>query len=125
MGWADLEPALVALFTPLVADAGHIGTATPADLGAKLPFLRIGRFGGPRDRVTDFGDIDLDAFARTRAEAVQLLEDALQLVTETRTAGGALLDDVGVRQGPTERPWANTNVRRFGATFGVESRRQQ
>jgi hypothetical protein len=93
-------------------------------LDATLPFLRLDRYGGPWDPVTDFASLDLDAFAATRQQARTLLNDALELLVNSHRSGDTVIDSVTVTVGPARRPWINTNIRRWSASLTVTARRQ-
>ncbi len=105
--------------------AGHAGSNTPADLLGSLPFIRVLRQGGDSDRVNDYATCTLEVFAATSTAGEQLAEQVRQYLTQTPPPpiGGVLLDRVDCQSGPSEQPWNDSRVRRFGATYRVVSRR--
>lgn len=123
---ADLTvfPDIEAGLLELLADFGTCGTVVPADLDGTLPFVRVSRFGGGDDRISDTGFVDIDTFAVRRADAYQLAESVRQrLISGPHVLTVGTFDVVGTNTGPHEVPWANTGVRRFTAAYQVTTRR--
>lgn len=120
----DLEVALLDVLAPLVPNTDHLGTDTPSNLDVMLPFLRLDRYGGPWDQVSDRADLDLDVFAATRQQARSLLVAALERLNTEHRSGSTVIDSVTVTVGPARRPWINTNIRRWSASLTVTARRQ-
>ena len=119
----DAVRVLVDDLTALAGD-GHTGAQTPADLAGTLPFIRVTRFGGGADHVSDYPMVDVDVFAATYAAAQQLAEQVRARIVGPPPAA-ALLDRVVCEQGPHELPWGDdSTVRRFGATYRVTTRRR-
>lgn len=119
--WPDVELALLDLLTPLAANNG---TETPPDFTGLLPFLRVNRFGGTDDRVTDTASVSVDVFAATRRDAQPLAEQVRQLLLAgPHIVDGYVLDHVSTVSAPAEAPWENTSVRRWSATYRVSARR--
>lgn len=119
----DIQRLLADLFAPLVGGADHVGSETPPDLEAHLPFARAVRIGGPRTHLYDFPTVDVDYFH---------VSDALGVPGSSRLANLLLskppphpaLDLVSCEPVFRELPWGdNENVRRWGATFFFETRR--
>lgn len=103
--------------------AGHVDSETPDDLDAQLPFLQVVRYGGPDDGVTDQAAVDVDWFAGTRTEALDLARRGHQALTAGRLAyGSAFVDAVTTTVGVVERP-RRGGIRRFGGSYTVSVRR--
>lgn len=119
----DIHRLLLAVLEDLAGGPEHLGTQTPADLAARLPFIRVARIGGPSDRISDYARVAVDVFAATYIEAEALAALVHELLTGTRLrAGGAVVDRVGVDQAPVELPWS-PQVRRFQGRYLFVSRR--
>lgn len=119
----DVHRLLLAVLEDLAGGEGHLGTQTPADLAARLPFIRVARIGGPSDRISDYARVAIDVFGATYAEAEALAALVHELLTGTRLrAGGAVVDRVGVDQAPVELPWS-PQIRRFQGRYLFVSRR--
>lgn len=119
--------ALAALLIELgLAEIGRVGTETPVDLQNQLPFIRIVRVGGDSDLVNDYPQVDLDVFAASSVDGERLSEAIRQLLTMPAPpyVDGVLLDRIVCLSGAVERPWADVNIRRYGATYRVVARRQ-
>lgn len=107
----------------VLAGAGRTGIETPVDLLGAMPFVRVLRVGGPSDRLNDFATVDIDVFAATYT-ASELLAEQIRQYLVGPPPGLAVLDRVNCDIAPRELPWADNNVRRFNATYGVVSRRR-
>lgn len=124
-GWfPDVEQVVgEALRVAVGLPAGHVDSETPDDLEAQLPFLQVVRYGGPDDGVTDSAAVDVDWFAETRAEALDLARRGHQILLAGRLIyGAALIDGVIATVGVVERPRLGA-IRRFGGSYTVSSRR--
>lgn len=103
----------------------HTGDQTPGDeaLDTTLPFVRVGRTGGAPIRGSEHTDravIDVDVFARTRAEAFEISKRIEQLLMARR----APLDDVNVLMSPQRVPWVEgVPITRLYASYQVSTRR--
>lgn len=103
----------------------HSGDQTPADeaLDAALPFVRVGRTGGAPVRGAEHTDrpvIDIDVFARTRAEAKSLAKRIEQLMLSRQHP----LDDVNVLMSPQRIPWVDgLPIVRFYSSYQCSLRR--
>jgi hypothetical protein len=96
-------------------------TDTPTNLAQILPVIQITRFGGA-DRYPgiDTAQVDIDAYASTRTAAAQLAEDvryAVRFVLAGQRVGDLTVADVETINGPAWRPYDNSSLRRFGATY--------
>ncbi|MET0701724.1 MAG: hypothetical protein ABWY93_18895 [Mycobacterium sp.] len=106
--------------------AGHIGSETPADLQSRLPYIRVLRVAGGSDLVNDYAQVDLEVFAATSLAGEQLAESIRQYLTLPAPpyTPRYLIDRIECLSGAAELPWADTRLRRYGATYRVVSRRQ-
>lgn len=118
----DIEKALAELLEPYVADADHIGNQTPAVFDSL--FIRVNRYGGGDNFLTDQAAVDVEFFAPTRSVAVDAARDVHTfLIGGPHQTTQGLIDLVRTSVGPSERPWSNTKVRRIGASYTVSARR--
>lgn len=130
-GYPDVEDALTLLLAPLASDPDNTGTETPSDLQDRLnadnyagSFIRVGRFGGPDDGITDAGRYDVDVFAARRSVAVAVAEDVRQFLTAgPHVVGDVLLDEAVTNSGPSPAPWDDPTVRRRTASYTIAARR--
>lgn len=103
----------------------HSGDQTPADedLEHALPFVRAGRAGGGPirgDEHTDRPVVDIDVFARTRAEAKSIANQIEQLLMARRHP----IDDCNVLMGPQRVPWVEgVPIVRMYASYQLSLRR--
>lgn len=124
----DVEVAVMdgieAAFPALV---GRTVTVTPADLQTRLTtglVVRVGLVTGRDDRFTNYAVVDVDVFARTRADALGTAEQIRQwLLGYPRAVGTAVIDVVTTETAPTPAPWEDENVRRYLATYRISTRR--
>lgn len=118
--YPDVEQALL----DVVSDLGTCATVTPPDLENHLPFIRIARFGGGNDQVSDSARVSIDAFGANRPDAYTLAEAIRQrLISNPHGTASGLLDLVETDTGPNEIPWGDVKVRRFNASYTVTTRR--
>jgi hypothetical protein len=123
--FADMATVTAQLLIALAA-ADRVGITTPADLTGKLPFIRVIRGGGPRDRVSDFARITIDIFDSDYGRGFALAESvAAFLETVPLRQGAVVIDRVGVDTAPAEvAPWA-PGIFRFEAAYTIVSRRHR
>lgn len=120
----DVQRLLVDALVVLVPGQAHTGIETPADLEQVLPFIRVRRNGGARDRFSDRATVDVDVFAATYREAELLAERVAQLLCGPPPPV-AVFDAVEVANPPQELPWNELRTtRRFGAAYWVITRRR-
>jgi hypothetical protein len=126
-----LEAILKANF-PALADGPnalyHVGTAFPADVSSRLPFVAVNRVGGPTDRFETNPTVDIDIFHQTKDLALSLDSDisAFLLGYPRSVRIGTrlvVLDTVFQTSGPDERPWDASTTRRFASTYQFSVRR--
>lgn len=110
----------------LTADLGvRVCSEVPADLADVVPLVQAVRVGGPahdRDPFFLMPTINVDCFDADRASAMDLAH-AVDLSLRRRLSGatvlGARIGRVATITGPSWRPWDDTDVRRFGATYQI------
>lgn len=104
--------------------AGHTAIETPENLESVLPFVRVMRTGGGRDRLNDMPTVDVDVFAATYSAAESIAEQVAEWLIGP-PSGVPEFDRVMVEVGPRELPWVDDNtVRRWGATYRPVTRRR-
>jgi hypothetical protein len=98
---------------------GKVGTELPS--GQSMPYVRVARLGGRRNRLKDYPWVDIEIFAVGSA-GKSLMED-LDAILSSYPGGVAVgskfvkIEDVQVRAGLARRPWSDDSVRRYGATY--------
>lgn len=117
---ADVELLLTGwLRDRLGALAERVLTDLPADLEAHLPTVALARTGGGADRFRDLPVVDVDVYAATRQQAVELanLINDLMLHQLPGAAGsGATVQTVAVQVGPRRLPYDNPVMTRYSQT---------
>jgi hypothetical protein len=109
---------------PAIVGAGRVAARTPPNLADVLPFVRVMRVGGGRDRINDLPTVDVDVFAATFTAAEALAEDIDAWLVGPPPAP-RVFDRVEVEIAPRELPWGDGTVRRFNATYRIVSRRRR
>jgi hypothetical protein len=104
--------------------AGHrVVTEAPADLAGAVPVFRVVRLGGgDRDVVLDRATVDVDTWAADRGGARAAALDVharLRFALPGQRIPGGVVCQVDTLTGPAWRPWDDTAVRRFGATYVI------
>lgn len=118
----DVQRLLVVGLEELAGD-GRTAIETPEDLESQLPFVRVMRTGGGRDRLHDMPTVDVDVFAATYTAAETLAEQIAEWLIGP-PSGVREFDRVICEVAPRELPWVDDNtVRRWGATYHVVTRR--
>lgn len=96
-------------------------TDLPADLERQVPLLQIARVGGNDIRPgLDVVGLEVDAYGPNRGSAVALAENArhaLRFVLPNTQIDGAVFTRVDTVEAPAFRPYDNTGLRRFGASY--------
>lgn len=116
----DIEKVMFALLDRGVpALAGKSGTELPD--AQVMPYVRVHRIGGRRNRLKDYPWVDVEVFA-VGVAGKSLLEDietALFGYPEGVAVGSKFVkvEDVQVRASLDRRPWDDDSVRRYGATY--------
>ncbi len=118
----NIERLVAAIFAVDLGGADHVGSETPDDLEAHLPFLRAVRMGGPRTHLFDYPVVDLSYFAAdelTGAPGASAIANRLLGKPPPHVA----LDLVTCEPAFRELPWGDSEtVRHWGATFQFETR---
>ncbi len=97
----------------LLSDLAQTGSATPPDLAAPLPFLRIRGLG------VGF-HVDVEAFCATRRAARTLAERCRQrLLDVPHVTPPGVIDSVEADTRLQEVSWGERHVRRYVATYSV------
>lgn len=128
-GYPDVETVVQDVIAELVGGVRHVGSETPPDLQQRLPFVRVTRYGGGDDGVTDAADIDVDVYGDRRTPTLRLAEQVRELLTRGShvvSSGGArvVLDAVETILAPFQPPGnGDETVRRFTASYSVRARR--
>jgi hypothetical protein len=99
----------------------RVVTELPSNLEQVTPLLQIERNGGADTRPgLDFCVLDVDAFGANRATAADLAEKArwnLRFGLPGTQIEGAVFTACETLEAPSYRPYDNTDLRRFGATY--------
>lgn len=120
-------PDLVKLLVPALevwvdGDPGRTGPETPDDLQARMPFVRVMKLGGGRDRLNDAATVSIDVFADGYTAAETLAEDIAQWLCGPPPPL-PVLDRVEIDVSPRQLPWGDERVFRFQAQYTVVTRR--
>lgn len=119
----DVEDLLVLVLDGL-SPGRDVVTTLPPNLQDQLPLQRVRRIGGGGDQVTDVARVDVEAFASTRAAALQLARQQHQVLLSVPSATSrGLIDRVVPEVGPHELPYADPGVRLMQATYRISVRR--
>lgn len=123
--FADMA-AVVAQLLVAVAGSGRTGIATPDVLTGAMPFARVTRVGGPRDRVNDRARIAVDVFDSDYTRGFDMAEQIAAYLEPGRLhQGPVVIDRVALDSAPQEvAPWA-PGIFRFEARYTVISRRHR
>lgn len=123
--FADMAGVVARLLIDLAAP-DRVGVTTPDDLTGLLPFIRVARSGGPRDRLNDYARLTVDVFNDDYDAGFALAEDVAAFLEPGRLIyGPVLIDRVAVDSAPQEiAPWA-PGIFRFEAGYTVVSRRHR
>lgn len=121
MAYPDIERLLVGWLSARFSL--RVVTDTPANLEKVLPLIRVTRFGGADTAPgIDRAIVDVDTYGATRATAAQLAERVrysfLFKLCGTQVDDVAIVD-VDTLSGPSWRPYDNTALRRFGASYAI------
>lgn len=119
-----------ALLTGWLASTLSVRTVTdlPDNLADVLPVVQVVRIGGADDdNLTRFdaATVDVDCYDVDRASASNLAgraRDALRITLPGLTVGAGTVTKVQTITAPSWRPYDNTALRRFGATYRLTVR---
>lgn len=124
-GFADTERLITwYLRGQLVDSAIRVVTELPPQIEEHLPIVRVAGAGGRDDRITSRERVDVETFAATRAIARDLAErvrTAMHGASHT-VLDGWLIDRVSTEAVPSWADYQNNRVRRYVATYLVETR---
>lgn len=123
--FADMATAVASILAA-VAAPDRVGIATPDDLTGRMPFIRVTRSSGPRDRINDYARLSVDVFDTDYTRGFTTAEDVATFLEPGRQHWGpVVIDRVVVDSAPQEvAPWA-PGIFRFEAAFTVVSRRHR
>lgn len=119
----DVTRLLVGALENLVG-AVHTGPETPENLQDVLPFVRVQRIGGSRDRLNDFPTVQVDVFADSYSVAEALADDVDQWLTGPPPPLDELdraIHDVA----PRRLPWGDERIVRFQSQYTIVTRRRR
>lgn len=103
----------------------HVGTETPADLQARLPFVRVERIGGNATHLEDYPRVEVEVFDSTRAGAYALAEAIRSLLLSPLSRRvGSRIDNVDTEIAPRRLPWEAAGTVRFSAEYSLSFRRR-
>jgi hypothetical protein len=116
----DIERVLMSLIDRDV-DGMNEKSGTELPDGLDVPFARVARVGGRRNRLKDYPWVDIEVFA-TGTDGKSILEDieaALFGYPGAVAVGERFvkIEDVQVRAALHRRPWEDDRVRRYAATY--------
>lgn len=118
----NIERLIAAVFADELGGLGHVGSETPDDLEAHLPFLRAVRIGGPRTHLYDYPIVELSYFAAGElagAPGASRIANRLLAKPPPHPAIDVAFCEPAFR----ELPWGDSEtVRHWGATFSFETR---
>jgi hypothetical protein len=100
----------------------HVDTETPEDLQDQMPFIRVERVGGGRDRISDAPTVELQFYAATYAEVQPLAERVTEWLCGPPPPISRL-DRVLCTSAPVEVPYGDERIRRMVATYQITTRR--
>ena len=118
----DIEAVLVAWIEDNVEDV-RASTETPSDLDGQLPWIQVGRIGGPYDGFRrDQPVVDITVYDTTGPDAADLalqLQELFHQQLAGSTTSGAVINRVETRSGPHWVPYDNPGMRRYEATYAL------
>lgn len=125
----DAETAVQDIVAHLVGGTEHVGSETPPDLQQRLPFVRVTRYGGGDDGVTDTAEVDVDVYGTRRTPTFKLAEAIREVLLAAPHVlhtpdGPVVCDSVATITGPFQPPGGDDDtVRRFTASYSARFRR--
>lgn len=123
MRFPDVQRLLLDALEGIVG-SGHVGIETPPDLEDQLPYVRVQRVAGSSDRITDSALTTVDVFHGLYGTAHGIAEDIRDWLVGPPPPIPRI-DHVVCVSAPQELPWDDQSpVRRFGATYRLQTRRQ-
>ena len=124
--YGDVEAAVIRFLKSRdEADGISFGTATPADLDKRLPFVTVERIsGGARTKITDDARVDIESRGRTREEAhdaIQIVLGLLEIMHQAEHTG-MIIYRVEIESSPGWLPDPVTNQPRWISTVNIRNR---
>lgn len=123
VGSVDAEVELIAWLNPRLGSDVVVRDEVDNNLLSELPTVQVQRVAGDDDGVRlDRALVDVDVYAATRADAADLGATIRGLlVTQLRgsTTAAAVFGMVRTVAAPSWRPYENTGLRRYGATYEI------
>ncbi len=113
----------LAVYAPLVGGEEHVGTQTPDNLETLLPFVRVNRMGGGRTQLIDYPSVDVSLFVPVAETDGWDLASQLAGVVMTKPYPHPALDLVDCPVGPRFLPWRNEEIRHWGWTYEIQTRK--
>ncbi len=119
----NIERLIASIFMTDFGGAEHVGSETPDDLEAVLPFLRVQRVGGPRTHLFDYPTVEVSLFDVDELTGAPLASQVGNRLLD-KPPPHPSIDLVTCDPAFRELPWGgNEDVRHWGATFFLETRR--
>jgi hypothetical protein len=117
----DVQRLLVEYLAAWVGE-DQVDTETPDDLQTSMPFIRVQRVGGGRDRVSDYPTVELQFFAGTYAQVHPLAERISEWLCGPPSPVPQI-DRALCTSAPMEIPYGDVRIRRLVATYQLTTRR--
>jgi hypothetical protein len=122
VGSVDVEVLLIGWLQEELGDGIVVRDELDNNLLEELPTVQVERVGGTDDGLRlDRALVDIDVYAATRGEALDLAADVRGRLLSLRgsTVGGAVIGLVRTESVPVIRPYENTGLRRVGGTYSL------
>lgn len=120
----DVQRVITNGLAHLVGGIDHTDITTPPDLENMLPFIRVRRRSGPRDRLNDYATVEIDYFDKLYDDVESLAETATEYLCGPPPPFWQF-DRIEADPAPRELPWGDeTLILRFGGTYRITSRRR-
>lgn len=107
----------------------RVGSAVPSNLKDVLPFVRLGRVGGPQTKLEDRPVVDVEVFAGTLGAARNLDAGITTYLHSGRRQADlgsnvlVVIDAVRTETTGQEIPWDDPEIRRVASTHTLTVRR--
>lgn len=123
VGSVDIEVELIAWLNGLVPEGTVVRDEVDNSLLDELPTVQVQRAAGDDDGFRlDRALVDVDVYAGNRADAADLSAQIRGwLLTRLRgsTTANAMFGMIRTVAAPAWRPYENTGLRRYGATYEI------
>jgi hypothetical protein len=123
VGSVDIEVELIAWLNTLVPDGTVVRDELDNSLLDELPTVQVQRSAGDDDGIRlDRALVDIDVYAVSRAVAAALsaqIRGWLLIRLRGSTTENAVFGRVSTVSAPAWRPYENTGLRRYGATYEI------